>query len=149
MNELTDIIDNALKNGYSVAWAADVTEKSFSWKNGVAFIPESLPEDYRDDSYESKMKKLFDGPQPEMVITPELRQKSFDNYETTDDHGMHIVGLAKDQTGREYYIVKNSWGTKNDHQGYIYVTKSYVLYKTTAILLHRNGVPKDILTKLK
>lgn len=149
MNELTAIIDNALKNGYSVAWAADVSEKGFSWKNGVAIVPDSLPEDYRDDSYEAKMKKVFDGPKPELVITPELRQKAFDNYETTDDHGMHITGLAKDQTGREYYIVKNSWGEKNDHKGYIYVTKTYLLYKTTAILLNKNAVPQGIRSKMK
>lgn len=149
MNELTAIIDNALKNGYSVAWAADVSEKGFSWKNGVAIVPDSLPEDYRDDSYEAKMKKVFDGPKPELVITPESRQKAFDNYETTDDHGMHITGLAKDQTGREYYIVKNSWGEKNDHKGYIYVTKIYLLYKTTAILLNKNAVPQGIRSKMK
>lgn len=149
MTEMTEIIDHALKNGYSVAWATDVSEKGFSWKNGVAIVPDSLPEDYRDEEYSSKMKKIFDGPKPELVITPELRQKAFDNYETTDDHGMHITGLAKDQTGREYYIVKNSWGDKNDHKGYIYVTKAYLLYKTTAILLNKNGLPTNIKSKLK
>lgn len=147
LNEMTEIIDNALKNGFTVAWATDVSEKSFSWKNGIAFIPDSMPEDYRDDQYEAKMKQLFDGPKPEKIITAELRQKSFDNYETTDDHGMHIIGIYKDQTGREYYKVKNSWGEKNDHKGYLYVTKNYVLYKTTAILLHKDGIPKPILNK--
>lgn len=148
MNELTEIIDHALQNGYTVAWATDVSEKSFSWKNGVAYIPDSLPEDYRDDQYEAKMKQLFDGPKSEKTITPELRQKAYDSYETTDDHGMHIIGLSKDQNGREYYLVKNSWGEKNDHKGYLYVTKNYVLYKTTAILLHKDGIPKGILNKL-
>lgn len=148
MNELTEIIDNALKNGYSVAWASDVSEKGFSWKNGVAIVPDSLPEDYRDDDYQNKMKKVFDGPKPELAITAEMRQKAYDNYETTDDHGMHITGLAKDQTGREYYIVKNSWGDKNDHKGYIYVTKAYLLYKTTAILLNKNGLPSSLKSKL-
>lgn len=147
MTELIEITDNALKNGYSVAWAADVSERGFSWKNGVAIVPDSLPEDNRDDEYQNKMKQIFDGPKKELVITDELRQKSFDNYETTDDHGMHITGLAKDQNGKEYYIVKNSWGEKNDHKGYIYVTKAYFLYKTTAILLNKNGVPSAIKSK--
>ena len=77
------------------------------------------------------------------------RQAAFDNYETTDDHGMHIVGLAKDQSGKEYYIVKNSWGEKNDYKGYIYVSKPYVLYKTTAFLVHKNALPTDLKQKLR
>jgi len=90
---------------------------------------------------------MFNGPKPEMKITPELRQKAFDNYSTTDDHGMHIVGLAKDQNGREYYIVKNSWGLTNDYKGYLYVTKEFVRYKTTAFLLNKGGIPTDIRQK--
>ncbi|XZF16450.1 aminopeptidase C [Chitinophagaceae bacterium MMS25-I14] len=144
MNDLTDIVDNALKNGYTVAWAADVSEKYFSWKNGVAFVPEK---DW-DDMEEDEQKNLFKGPKPDRVITPEMRQKAFDNYETTDDHGMHIVGLATDQTGKEYYIVKNSWGDKNDYKGYIYVSKAYVQYKTTGILLNKGGLPGGIKNKL-
>ncbi len=143
-DDLTAIIDNALKNGFTVAWAADVSEKSFSWKNGVAYIPEKE----WDEMDDTDKKYMFDGPKAERKITPEIRQASYDNYETTDDHGMHIVGLAKDQTGREYYIVKNSWGEKNDYKGYIYVTKTYVLYKTTAILLHKDGIPKDLRNKM-
>ena len=77
-----------------------------------------------------------------------MRQEAFDYYDNTYDHGMHIVGTAKDQTGKEYYIVKNSWGEKNDYKGYIYVTKPYVKYKTTAFLLHKNAIPKDIRQKL-
>jgi bleomycin hydrolase len=73
---------------------------------------------------------------------------AFDNYETTDDHGMHIVGLASDQNGRKYYIVKNSWGDKNDYKGYIYVSRNYVKYKTTAILLHKNGIPNGLRNKM-
>ena len=78
-----------------------------------------------------------------------MRQQAFDDYTTTDDHGMHIVGTAKDQSGKEYYIVKNSWGEKNDYKGYIYVSKPYVLYKTTAFLLHKGGIPKDIRKELE
>ena len=142
--DLTDIIDNALNKGFTVAWATDVSEKYFSWKNGVAFVPEKDYEDMDD----SEKKYMFDGPKLERVITPEKRQLAFDNYETTDDHGMHIVGMATDQKGKKYYIVKNSWGDKNDYKGYIYVSKAYVLYKTTAILLHKNGIPNRLREKM-
>jgi bleomycin hydrolase len=144
LNDLTDIIDNALNKGFTVAWATDVSEKYFSWKNGVAFVPEK---DY-DDMNDSEKKYMFEGPKEERVITPEKRQTAFDNYETTDDHGMHITGLAEDQNGKKYYIVKNSWGDKNDYKGYIYVSKAYVKYKTTAILLHKNGVPNALRNKM-
>jgi bleomycin hydrolase len=144
MNDMTNIIDNALKNGYTVAWATDVSEKSFSWKNGVAYIPTKLAEDM---SAEEKAE-MFNGPKPELEITEEMRQKAFDNYQTTDDHGMHIVGLAKDQTGKEYYIVKNSWGASNDYKGFLYVSKNFVKYKTTAFLVNKGGIPADIAKKL-
>lgn len=144
MNDLTDIIDNALNKGFTVAWATDVSEKYFSWKNGVAYVPEK---NY-DDMDDSEKKFMFNGPKYERVITPTMRQEAFDNYETTDDHGMHIVGLAEDQTGKKYYIVKNSWGDKNDYKGYIYVSRSYVRFKTTAILLHKNGVPNNLRYKM-
>lgn len=145
IKELTDIIDNALKNGYTVAWATDVSEKGFSWKNGVAYIP---TKDFTMMN-ESEKASMFNGPKPELEITEDMRQKAFDNYETTDDHGMHIVGLAKDQNGKEYYIVKNSWGVSNDYNGYLYVTKNFVQYKTTSILLNKKGLPKDIRQKLE
>lgn len=143
LDDVTNCIDNALKNGYTVAWATDVSEKSFSWVNGVAFVPET-PYDLMtaDDK-----KAMFDGPKPEMVITPEVRQKAFDDYSTTDDHGMHIVGIAKDQNGKEYYIVKNSWGPSNDYKGYLYVTKAFVRYKTTAFLVNKKALPADVLKK--
>ena len=144
IDEITDIIDNALKSGYTVAWATDVSEKSFSWKNGVAFVPETNWEDMTDKQKE----ELFNGPKPEKTITPELRQQAFDNYTTTDDHGMHIVGISKDQNGKEYYIVKNSWGESNDYKGYLYVTKNFVKYKTTSFLLNKKAVPSDIRKKL-
>lgn len=144
MNDITDAIDYALENGYTVAWATDVSEKYFSWKNGVAFVPEKEWEDMEED----EQKALFNGPKPERKITAKMRQEAFDNYSTTDDHGMHIVGSATDQSGREYYMVKNSWGEKNDYKGYIYVTKAYVKYKTTAFLVHKNGLPKELKNKL-
>ncbi|MCF8713619.1 aminopeptidase [Joostella atrarenae] len=140
-NDLISTIDNALNNGYTVGWAADVSEKYFSWKNGIAYVPEI---EYSEMTPEER-ETLFNGPKEELKITPELRQQAFDNYSTTDDHAMQIVGKAKDQNNKEYYIIKNSWGTKNDYNGYLYVTKNYVMYKTTALLLNKGGVPKSIL----
>lgn len=144
VNELTDIVDNALKKGYSVGWAGDVSEKGFSWKNGVAYVPAKNVAEMSPEEKEG----LFQGPKEEMVITPDVRQKAFDNYNTTDDHGMHIVGLTKDQTGKEYYIIKNSWGASNDYKGYMYMSKNFLKYKTTALLLHKGGIPKEISKKL-
>ncbi|TKC04442.1 C1 family peptidase [Pedobacter frigoris] len=144
MDDITKIIDNALKGGFTIAWATDVSEKGFSWKNGVAFVPEK---DFASMSDDEK-KSMFNGPKPEKEITVDMRQAAFDDYETTDDHGMQITGMAKDQNGKEYYIVKNSWGATNDYKGYLYVSKNFVKYKTTAFLLHKKGIPSDIRKKL-
>lgn len=144
MDDITTIIDNALKKGFTVAWATDVSEKGFSWKNGVAYVPAKDFESMNGD----EKKAMFNGPKPEKEITVELRQAAFDDYETTDDHGMQITGIAKDQSGKEYYIVKNSWGATNDYKGYLYVTKNFVKYKTTAFLLHKNGIPSDLRKKM-
>jgi len=144
MTDITDIIDHALKNGYTIGWATDVSEKGFSWKNGVAYVPEKLYERMTEE----EKGNMFNGPKEEMVITEDLRQQAFDDYGTTDDHGMHIVGLAKDQNGKEYYIVKNSWGVSNDYEGYLYVTKAFVQFKTTAFMLHKDGIPSDLKRKL-
>jgi bleomycin hydrolase len=145
VDELTETIDHALKNGYSVAWGGDVSEKYFSWKNGVAYVPEKEWEDMN----EQERKEIFEGPKPERKVTQEIRQTAFDNYTTTDDHGMHIVGISKDQNGREYYIIKNSWGISNDYKGYMYMSKEFVKYKTTDIMVHKDGLPKSISQKLK
>lgn len=144
MDDITAIIDYALTHGYTVAWGTDVSEPYFSWKNGIAYVP-ARPVSGMDAR---ERKNLFNGPHPEMGITPALRQKAFDNYQTTDDHGMQITGIAKDQNGNQWYIVKNSWGVKNDYQGYLYVSKNFVRYKTTSFLVNRSGVPKGILKKL-
>lgn len=143
MNDLTNIIDNAIAKGYTVAWSADVSEKGFSWVNGVAYIP---AKPFETMTAEEKAS-IFDGPKPERSVSEQLRQQEFDNYQTTDDHGMQITGLYKDQDGREYYKVKNSWGASNDYQGYLYVTKNYVRMKTTSMMVHKDGVPKDIRSK--
>lgn len=144
LNDMTDIIDYALKNGFTVAWASDVSEKSFSWKNGIAYVPAQKVDEMTNEEKEN----MFNGPKAELEITPELRQKAFDNYQTTDDHAMHIIGLAKDQTGKEYYVVKNSWGTTNDYKGYLYVSKNFVKYKTTAFMVNKEGLPSEIIKKL-
>jgi bleomycin hydrolase len=144
LNDMTDVIDNALKKGYTVAWATDVSEKSFSWKNGVAYVASKK----FDDMTAEEKADMFNGPKAEPEITPEMRQAAFDNYTTTDDNGMHIIGLAKDQTGKEYYIVKNSWGETNDYKGFLFVTKNFVKYKTTALLVNKGGIPAEIAKKL-
>lgn len=145
LNELTDVVDNALQKGFTVAWATDVSEKYFSWKNGVAVVPEKELEDMSSD----ELRTMFDGPKSERTITAAIREEAFDNYTTTDDHGMHIVGVAKDQNGKEYYMVKNSWGESNDYKGYLYVSKAFFQYKTTAILVHTDAVSPSIMRKLK
>lgn len=145
VDELTEIIDHAVNNGFTVAWAGDVSERYFSWKNGVAFVPEKEWEKMTKEERET----LFEGPKAEHKITQEMRQEAFDNYTTTDDHGMHIVGISKDQNGREYYLIKNSWGSDNDYKGYMYMSKEFVKYKTTDILLHKKGIPASISKKLK
>jgi bleomycin hydrolase len=146
--DFTAIIDNALKNGYTVAWGTDVSEPYFSWPNGVAYVPQNAPALKGARLSPEEKKALFDSPKPELLITPENRQEGLDNGATTDDHGMHIVGLSKDQNGKEYYIVKNSWGETNDYKGYLHVTKAYVQYKTLSILVNKNALPSDIKKKV-
>lgn len=145
--EFTNIIDNALKLGYTVAWGTDVSEPFFSWPNGVAFVPQN-PENYKGGLTDEQKKELFNGPKPEPEITAELRQKGLENLRTTDDHGMHIVGMAKDQNGKDYYLVKNSWGESNDFKGFLYVTKAYVQYKTTGLMVNKKALPDNIRKKI-
>ena len=159
LDDMQKVIDNAINNGYSVGWASDVSEKGFSSKNGVAVVPEKDIANM-SDSERSKWEKLskreknaklykFDEPGKEKVITQEIRQEAFDNYETTDDHGMQIAGIAKDQNGTKYYYVKNSWGTTyNDYEGYFYASESFVRYKTMSLVVHKDALPKDIAKKL-
>lgn len=149
-------VDHSVMNGYSLAWAADVSEKGFSFRNGLAIVPlhaDSLKVKGRNNKHfnnagSKKSGTQFDRPGKEKVITQELRQIAFDNYKTTDDHGMHIVGLVKDQNQTKYFRVKNSWGTENDCDGYFYASMPYVAYKTTNVMLHKDGLPKDIKKKL-
>jgi bleomycin hydrolase len=146
LDEFGQVIEGSLQNGYSVAWAADVSEKFISHKSGVAVVPDKNLDQLTDEDRTA----FFAKPVKQKKITPELRQLAFDNYETQDDHGMHFVGLAKDQDGTRYYIVKNSWGTdRNDIGGIFYASDAYVLYKTTFVLVNKKSLPKAIAAKLK
>jgi bleomycin hydrolase len=159
LNELIEIIDNAINTGYTVAWAADVSEKGFSTsQKGVAVVPE-VDKASMSDAEITKWEKLsekekneelykLDKPGLEKVINQEIRQIDFDDYQTTDDHGMLIVGTAKDQIGNMYYKVKNSWGNYNDYGGFFYASKPYVSFKTMSIMVHKDAIPKNIRKKL-
>lgn len=145
LNELQETMSNAINTGYSVAWAADVSEKGFLYKDGLAIVPETS---FATMTTEEK-QNLATKPVKQLTITPEIRQKAFDNYETQDDHGMHILGMVKDQNNTNYYYVKNSWGKEhNECDGYFFASESYVLYKTTSIMLHKKAIPAAIAKKL-
>lgn len=134
INVLEKVIDNAIKKGYSVAWDGDVSEKDFSSrKTGYAIVP---LEDREEDSKEEK------------EITQELRQKTFDNFTTTDDHLMHIVGIAHDQDGTKFYLTKNSGGTDRKNEGYVYMSRSYVRLKTIALMIHKDALSGKLKSKL-
>ena len=145
VNELKEILNSAIQNGFTIAWAADVSEKGFMYRDGIAVAPEKPFEDMTPE----EKKELSMKPQKQLTVTQEMRQKAFDNYETQDDHGMHIVGMVKDQNGTPFYVVKNSWGSDlNECAGYFFASESFVLYKTTSIMLHKKGVPTSIAKKL-
>lgn len=159
LDEMIEIIDYSLENGYTVAWAADVSHKGFSYsKHGLAVIPEADIKSMNDlelakwtelsDREKAEQLYKFDKPGKEKTVTQEMRQKEFDNYNTTDDHGMHIIGKAKDKNGTPYYIVKNSWGKSGPYGGYFYVSMPFVRLQTTDIMVNKNALPKDIRKKL-
>jgi len=159
MNELTEIIEYSINNGYTVAWASDVSEKGFSWTNGVAVVPDAKRDDLSGTERE-KWEKLtskekaaqlysFEKPVKEVEVTQEMRQKEFDNFKTTDDHGMLVTGIATDQNGTVYFKIKNSWDAVGKYDGYFYVSKAFVMLKTTDMLVNRKGIPPAILKKLK
>jgi bleomycin hydrolase len=132
MDDLEKVVDNALKNGYSLAWDGDVSESFFSQNQGLAVLPAS-----KDDNG-------FLAPCKEMKYSVDKRQALFENYTTTDDHLMHLVGIAKDQKGNIYYKIKNSWGEDGVYKGYLYMSKAYFKYKTVSITLHKNAIPKEL-----
>lgn len=155
IDEFMTVIDNAVNNGYTVAWGSDVSEDGFT-RDGIAVVPQMNRTDLTGSdmarwtglTMADKRKELTSKPMPEMDITQEMRQKAFNNWETTDDHGMLIYGMAKDQNGKEYYMVKNSWGTNNKYKGTWYASKAFVKYKTMNILVHKDALPKEIAKKL-
>ncbi len=157
IDELMEVMDNAIKNGYTFAWGSDVSESGFT-RNGLAVFPDT--EDKNVDlsgsdmahwlglsSYE-KQQEAMNKPCPEKSYTQEERQRDYDNWTTTDDHGMLIYGIAKDVNGTEYFMVKNSWGNIGRYNGVWYASKPFVRNKTMNILVHKDAVPKDIKKKL-
>ncbi len=157
IDELMEVMNYAVKNGYTFAWGSDVSESGFT-RNGIAVCPdvESTPDLTGSDmahwlglTSSGRMQEALTRPYPELTITQEMRQEAYDNWETTDDHGMLVYGLAKDQTGKEYFIVKNSWGPSGKYAGTWYASQAFVAYKTMNILVHKDGIPKNILKKLK
>jgi bleomycin hydrolase len=156
LEDLVAVTENALKNGYTVAWGADVSEKGFSFKNGLAIVPKnnsSIAMTGKDnkgfnDAGADRTGNQFLMPGEELKITQEVRQLAYDNKTTTDDHGMHIVGLFEDQNGTKYFLVKNSWGTNNYPKGFLYVSENYFRYKTINVFLHKDALSGELKSKL-
>lgn len=158
LDEFMDIMNKGLKDGYSLLWGSDVSEKGFSSRNGVAVNPETEIKNmsdseiskWEDMSKAEKYKKLysFNSPVKEKVVTQETRQEGFNNFRTQDDHGMHITGISKDQNGTIYYKVKNSWGDYNKYGGYFYASESFVRAKTMTFMIHKDALSKELKEKL-
>lgn len=158
IDELMQVFENAINTGYTIAWGADVSEKGFT-RNGIGVIPdiESMERSGSDQDRwlglstsekDAEIKKMMEKPCKELEITQEMRQEAYDNYETTDDHGMQIYGIAKDQTGKKFYMIKNSWGTDNKYKGTWYISENFVKYKTMNIVVHKDALPLAIKDKL-
>ena len=156
IDELMEVFDNAINTGYTIAWGSDVSEQGFT-RDGIAVMPDAARGAELTGSdmarwtgltAADKRKELTSKPLPEVNVTQEMRQAAFDNWETTDDHGMVIYGIAKDQNGKEYFMVKNSWGLSGKYKGIWYASKAFVAYKTMNILVHKDALPKDIAKKL-
>ncbi len=160
LDEMIETVDYALNNGFTVCWDGDVSEKGFSFKNGVAINPEVKKVEDFSNTDRARFEKMdekerleevykFEQPYPEIKVTPEIRQEGFEAFVTTDDHLMHLTGIAKDQNGTKYYITKNSWGTdRNKFGGYLNMSESFVRAKTIYVMVHKDAIPKAIRTKL-
>lgn len=158
LNEFMEVFDNAINTGYTIAWGSDVSEKGFT-RNGIAVVPDikALETSGSDQDKwvglsktekENEIKKLIEKPCQELTVNQKMRQEGYDNYQTTDDHGMIIYGIAKDQSGKKFYMVKNSWGTENKYKGTWYASEAFVAYKTMNIIVHKDALPKAIAKKL-
>lgn len=158
LDEMMQIIDHALEQGYTVSWGTDVSEKGFSRTKAIGIVPEADTESMSgteaerwgkltDKEKEAALYK-FDKPGKERTITQQMRQTAFDNYETTDDHGMLIMGTATDQAGNRYYKVQNSWDVLPPYDGFWYFSRPFVAYKTTSIMVNKQALPKEIARKL-
>ncbi len=141
LEDMMRIIDNALENGYTVAWDGDLTAGEFNHNRGIAICPN--PEDF---SEAIKLEKVY----PDRVVTQEMRQKDFETFRTVDDHLMHLTGLYKDQNGNKFYKTKNSWGEGRNPEmkGYLYMSKAYIEMRTISFMVHKDAIPKDIRKKL-
>ena len=159
LEDLKAIADNAVENGFPINWAADVSEGGFKWNKGVALMPKGKSQGDMNGTELARWVKLsdrdraadkynFDGPVDEEEVTQESRQQAFDNQETTDDHGMEIVGYATDQNGKRYYKVKNSWDTNQVYDGFLYVSEPYFEAKTVSLMVHKDAIPKAIAKKI-
>lgn len=159
MDELMEVMNYAIDKGFSICWDGDVSEKGFAYGKGLAVLPQMKVTEMKD----SEQSKWADVPQnelatkiysfndivPEIEVTQALRQTTFDDYTTTDDHLMHIVGISKDQNGNLYYITKNSWGSGNHvYDGYLHMSEAYVKLKTVSIMVHKDAIPKKIAKKM-
>lgn len=155
IDELMEVMDYAIDNGYTVAWGSDVSEQGFS-RNGVAVMPDTDNAELSGSdmarwtgmSAADRRTEITSRPMPEIEVTQEMRQTAFDNWETTDDHGMLIYGIANDQNGKPYFMVKNSWGDEGTYKGIWYASKTFVKYKTINIVVHKSALPKEIAKKL-
>ena len=158
LDEFMRVMEESVKNGWTFAWGADVSEDGFSRRSGknrcVATVPDTkatagVGSDQSRWTGEKAGAKIAQADAAgEKVITQEMRQVGYDNWTTTDDHGMQIYGIAKDQNGKEYFMMKNSWGEYGPYKGFWYVSKPYVAYKTMNIVINKNAIPKDIRKKL-
>lgn len=156
LDEFMEVMESALKKGYTFAWGADVSEKGFGYRDALAILPEdesTIKKSGKDskrynDAGAERISNAFNSPVKEKQISQKDRQIAFDNQETTDDHGMHVTGLVEDQNGTKYFIVKNSWGESNEKDGYFFASFPYVRYKTLNIQVHKDVLSKDLKKKL-
>lgn len=159
LDELIEVMDYSLENGYTICWDGDVSDKGFSHQKGLALLPETNLENL-PPTEQSKWEKVnekdrkqqlyaFEKPVTERTITPEIRQEAFNNYTSTDDHLMHITGTVVDQNGKRYFKVKNSWSSEsNKLGGYLYMSETYCRQNSVAIMVHKDAIPKSIKKKL-